>query len=174
MQFPPTNPTPDEGESGVLVSMADDLVVIRPAQRVELDTTHVLVDAAASAVTAGALVMVDLDHETDSDDLLWFRPRHDDTTPSLASEPGVAEVLAPGWVRLSTRDAYWTIDVARSRLFRSETLVDPHFVADPAWTGVRALWISCTHVTALTADGSYLSTRTAWTSSRARRRPIPA
>lgn len=171
MQFPPT-PKLDRTEPSVLVSMSDDLVVIRPPRHVELETTHVLVDAASSAVTAGAVVMVDLDPGAASDDLRSFRPR-DDSDPSDAESRAV-EVLRPGWVRLSTRDAYWTIDIARGRLFRADALVDPHFVADREWTEIRALWITCTYVTALSTDGTYLSTRTSWRSASPPRLPIPA
>lgn len=169
----PTTPVLDENEAGVRISMSDDLVVIRPPRRVDVDTTHVLVDAAASAISAGAVVMVDLDHES-TDDLLWFRPRRDDTTASVTDEGGPAAVLGAGWVRLSTRDSYWTIDVARGRLYRADTLVDPHFVAEAAWTGVRALWVTRTHVTALTADGTYVSTRTSWARSGRSTLSIPA
>ncbi|MGA9277000.1 hypothetical protein [Ilumatobacter sp.] len=168
----PTTPALDENESGIRISMSDDLVVIRPPDPVDVEITRVLVDAAASAVTAGAAVMVDLDRGP-TDDLLWFKPRRDDST-SLADETPAATVLGPGWVRLSTRDAYWTIDLAKGRLSRADTLVDPHFVAEHDWTRIRALWVTCTHVTALTDDGTYVSTRTSWASSNPPRLSIPA
>lgn len=169
----PATPTPDVSEPNVLVSMADDLVVIRPPDQLDVDDTRVLVDAAASAVTAGAVVMVDLARGDAREDLLWFRPQQDENATSDAGDPA-AEVLGPGWVRLTTRNAYWTIDLAHGRLFRADALVDPHFVPDDSWTAVWALWITCTHVTALTDDGTYVSTRTSWTNRRTPTLSIPA
>lgn len=170
----PTIPALDGAEPSVLVSMSDELVVIRPPRRVDVDTTRVLVDAAASAITAGAVVMVDLDRGPTGDSLRGFRPRQDTTATAVDCASRGAEVLGAGWVRLSTRHAFWTLDVARGRLFQADTLIDPHFVAEREWTAVRAFWITCTHVTALTEDGTYVSTRTSWTSATAPELPIPA
>lgn len=173
MQFPST-PTLDHPEPGVLISMTDDLVVIRPPAHVDVDTTRVLVDAAASAITAGAVVMVDLDRNHSGEtDLQRFRPRQDPDVTTDAASRG-AEVLGAGWVRLSTRHAYWTLDLARGQLFRADSLVDPRFVAEREWTKVRAFWITCTHVTALTDDGTYISTRTSWTNASPPALRIPA
>ena len=149
-------------ESAVMVSMCGDSLVICPPRRVDLETTRVLVAAAAAAVQAGATVMIDLDPDTASDDLVPLGPVPRPGEHPVLSEGGPVRVLGAGSIRLSTHDSHWTIDLSESRLFRADTTIDPWFVGPDGWTQIRAIWATCTLVTALTVDGSYLSTRTAW------------
>ncbi len=147
----------------LMVSMFDDHLVICPPAHVDLEMTEVLVMAAASAVTSGATVMIDLDPHTASDELVARRPLSAVGTNCVTGDGGPVSILAAGYVRLATRDAFWTIDLARGRLCRSDVAVDPHFFAPSDWTHVQALWVTPMEVTALTIDGIYLSTRAAWT-----------
>lgn len=147
----------------VLVSMCGDQLIIRPPAHLDLEMTEVLTVAAASAVASGSSVMIDLDPDTSSDDLIARRPLNAAATNCVTRDGGPVAILRAGYVRLSTRDAYWTIDLAHSRLCRSDDAVDPQFVAPRAWTQIQALWVTPTDVTALTVDGTYLSTRAAWT-----------
>jgi hypothetical protein len=141
--------------------MCDDHVVICPPSHLDLDSTHALVAAAAAGVLGGSTVMIDLDHETDSHELVargpiavgWVDP---------AAVAGHVDVLGAGCVRLSTADSYWTIDIAEGRLFRAETIVDHHFVGRANWTYVQAIWLGCSSITALCTDGSYISARVIW------------
>ncbi len=161
---PSTDPT-------VTVSMLDDHLVMSAPDQFDIEMTEVLVIAAASAVAAGSTVMIDLDPDTASDELLARRPLTDAAAPYVANEGGPVEILGAGYVRLATRDAHWTIDLARGRLCRSQDAIDPHFVRSDAWTQVQAVWVSQTSVVALTADGTYLTTQTAWTTERPTIRP---
>jgi len=146
----------------VMVSMFDDhLVICAPAQ-LDLEMTEVLVVAAASAVASGLTVMIDLDPDTASDDLIARRPLGAATATCVNGDLGPVAVLGAGYVRLAARDANWTIDLAQGRLCRSDDAIEPHFVRPDDWTSVQALWVTQTSVTALTDDGTYLSTRSAW------------
>lgn len=147
----------------VMVSMFDDQLVICPPPHVDLEMTRVLVAAAASAVTSGATVMIDLDPDTASDELIARRPLSAVGASCVRVPGGPVAIPRAGFVRLATRDAYWTIDVAHSRLCRSDAAIDPHFVGSADWTRIQALWVTPTDVTALTVDGTYLSTNAAWT-----------
>lgn len=150
-----------------MVSMFDDHLVICPPDHLDLEMTEVLVIAAASAVGSGTTVMIDLDPDTSSPDLIARRPLSSAATNCTTEPGGSVAVLGAGYVRLTTRDARWTIDLAEGRLCRSDTAVDPLFVGPGDWTHVQAIWVTQTTVTALTRDGTYLSTIAAWT-SRAR------
>ena len=161
-----------ETEPAVSVSMSEDHVVICPPAHLDLETTEVLVVAAASAVTSGSTVLIDLDPETTSDELIARRPLSDDVLTCVTSESGPVRVLGAGFVSLATRDAHWTIDLTRGRLCRSDGAVDPHFVVSGNWTPVQALWVTSANVTAPTTDGTYLSTQAVWSSQTLSRRAV--
>lgn len=150
-------------EPTVMVSMFDDQLVVCPPQHLDLEMTEVLVVAAASAVASGSTVMIDLDPDTASDELIARRPLSAVKTRCVTGPGGLVSIPSAGYVRLATRDAYWTIDLAHGRLCRSDSAIDPHFVGPGDWTHIQALWVTLADVTALTADGTYLSTHAAWT-----------
>ena len=152
-----------DGEPSVMVSMFDDQLVIVPPAKLDVEMTEVLVIAAASAVTSGATVMIDLDPDTACDDLIARRPHTTEGAACVDDDSGRVGIPAAGYVRLETRDGHWTIDLTQGRLCRSADAIDPHFVGLRDWTHIQALWVTPSDVTALTADGSYVSTRAAWT-----------
>ena len=153
-------------DPAVMVSMFDDHLVICPPAHLDLEMTEVLVVAAASAVTSGATVMIDLDPNTASDVLIARRPVSKFCERCVRSDGGPVGILGPGYVRLETRDAHWTIDLNQGRMCRSDHAIDPHFVGSGDWTRIQAIWATPTDVTALTIDGTYLSTHAAWTIRR--------
>ena len=167
--FPDPNRDPEssvtqEGfDPPLMVSMFDDQLVICAPAQLDLETTEVLVMAAASAVAAGSTVMIDLDPDTASDELIARRPLGVVAANCVTDDGGPVDVLGAGYVRLTTRDGHWTINLAEGRLFRSDDVIDPHFVSPDAWIPIQALWVTQTNVTALTNDGTYLSTLAAWT-----------
>jgi len=154
----PTTQELQRREAAITISMCDDLVVICPPSPLGLDSTHALVAAAAAGVLGGSMVMIDLDGETDSSELVALGPISDGLVDPMAVAGRVA-VVGAGCVRLSTADSYWTIDISEGRLFRAETIVDHHFVGRADWTSVQAIWLTCSSITALRADGSYISAR---------------
>ena len=158
----------------VMVSMFDDHLVICAPPHLDLEMTKVLVIAAASAVACGSTVMIDLDPATASDELIARRPLSAVATNCVTRDGGPVDVLGAGYVRLTTRDAHWTIDIEHGRLCRSNDAIEPHFVGLDDWTHIRALWVTQTNVTALTNDGTYLSTFAAWTIQHRPKRPTPA
>ncbi len=147
----------------VMVSMLDDHLVICAPDHLDLEMTEVLVFAAASAVASGSTVMIDLDPDIASLDLIARRPLGGVESSCLVGDGRPVSVPGAGYVRLATRDAYWTIDLAHGRLCCSDRAIEPHFVCSADWTRVQAIWVTQTSVTALTADDRYLSTRAAWT-----------
>ena len=157
----------------VMISMLNDHLVIRAPTDLDLEMTEVLLVAAASAVAAGSTAMVDLDPDTASDELLARRPQRHVTT-CVTGNGGPVSVLGAGYVRLTTYDACWTIDLSRGRLCRSDDAIDPHFVGPDDWIPIQALWVAPTNVTALTNDGTYLSTIAEWTTRHPARHPAPA
>ncbi len=164
----------DRIDPTVMVSMLDDHLVICAPAHLDLEMTAVLVIAAASAVAAGASVMIDLDPDTASEEIIARRPLSMVVAHCVTGEGGPVGVLGAGYVRLATRDAHWTIDLARGRLCRSADEIEPHFVGPDDWTHIQALWLTQTSVTALTRDGTYLSTRAAWTIRHRSTRPVLA
>jgi len=148
-------------ETDVTISMCDEHVVICPPSHLDLDSTHALVAAAAAGVLGGSTVMIDLDTHTASSELVALGPITDGRVDPVAVA-GRVDVLGAGCVRLSTADSYWTIDIAEGRLFRTETIVDHHFVGRADWTCVQAIWLGCSSITALCMDGSYISARVIW------------
>ena len=152
-----------ERDEPVLVSVCDDHIVISPAARLDVRATRSLINVAAAAVRSGSTVMIDLDPETPSGDLISHGPVSGGPDAVLGEITGFVELLGPGVVRLRTAESYWTIDLAQSRLFRSEKPIATCFVSADRWTRIAAIWVSCASITALTDDGSYLSCRTVWT-----------
>jgi len=148
------------------VSMLDGHVVICPPAHLDLEMTEVVIVAAASAVTAGATVMIDLDPDVESGELVARRPVSSTVTNCVTGDGGPVSIPSAGHVRLRARDSYWTIDLARGRLFRSDEPVEPRFLGAGDWTRIHALWVSPVDIVALDADGSYISTRAAWSDVR--------
>lgn len=159
--------------STLSVSMFDEHLVICPPAHLDLEMTEVLVIAAASAVASGSTVMIDLDPDTASDELIARRPLGGVDARCVTGDGGPVGVLGAGFVRLTTRDGHWTIDLNHGRLCRSANVIDPHFVGPDAWTSIQALWVTPTYVTALTNDGTYLSTLSAWTVQQHPKHPVP-
>jgi hypothetical protein len=158
----------------VMVSMFDEHLVICAPTHLDLEMTRVLVIAAASAVACGSTVMIDLDPDTASDELIARRPLSTVATNCVSSDGGPVAVLGAGYVRLTTRDAHWTIDLGQGRMCRSKDAIEPHFVGLDDWIHICALWVTPTNVTALANDGTYLSAFAAWTTEPRPQRLIPA
>ena len=171
---PDTAATPMTIDPTVMISMLDDHLVICAPTDLDLEMTEVLVVAAASAVATGSTLMIDLDPDTASDELIARRPLSNVTTTCITADGGPVSVLGAGYVRLTTCDACWTIDLSRGRLCRSDDAIDPHFVGPDNWTPIQALWVAPTHVTALTNDGKYVSTLVAWAVEHQPMRPALA
>lgn len=159
------DPIPNETnmDPKVQVSMVDDHLVICAPAHLDLEMTKVLVIAAASAVACGSTVMIDLDPNTASDELIARRPLSTVATDCVTSDGGPVALLGAGYVQLTTRDGHWTIDLSHGRLCRSDDAIEPHFVGLDDWIHICALWVTQTSVTALTKDGTYLSSFAAWT-----------
>ncbi|MFT4618098.1 MAG: hypothetical protein ACI9DE_002377 [Halioglobus sp.] len=162
---PKITPTEKDTDATVTVSMFDGHLVICAPPHLDLEMTNVLVIAAASAVGCGSTVMIDLDPDTASDELIALRPLSTFAS-NRTCESGPADVLGPGYVQLTTRDGHWTIDLGRGRLCRSNDPIAPHFVGLDDWTDICALWVTPTKVTALANDSTYLSTFASWTTER--------
>jgi hypothetical protein len=158
----PSTPVLSSNEPPVIVSMCDDHVVIAPSERLDVTATEALIGVAASAVRSGAVVMLDLDPRTPSDDLIRQGPVARRNEHGSDDDNGPVQLIGPGCVRFATADSFWTIDLVQSRLLRSEKPVELCFVGVDRWTPIRAVWIDCTLVTALTDAGTYLSCRAAW------------
>ena len=157
-------PSPVLGTSHppVIVAMCDDHVVISCSAQLDLASTEALIDVAGSAIRSGAIVMLDLDPSTPSDDLIAHGPVFSQHGADFDDDNGSVHLIGPGCVRLATTDAHWTIDLAHSRLLRSEKPIDLHFVDVDRWTPIRALWLTCQMATALTAAGTYLTCHLVW------------
>jgi hypothetical protein len=153
----------DSVDPCVKVSMYDNHIVISPSTRLDIASTRALISVAASAIRSGSNVMIDLDPNTPSDDLISHGPVSGRPAALLGDGDGSVRLLGPGCIRIATTESYWTIDLSLSRLFRSEKPIELYFVSTDRWTPIRALWASCESITALADDGTYLSCRTVWT-----------
>ena len=159
-------PSPILGRSNppVIVSMCDEHVVISCPTHLDFAATEALISVAGSAIRSGSIVMFDLDPSTPSDDLIAHGPvagHHEADLDDMRS----VHLIGPGRVRFATTDSHWTIDLAHSRLLRSEKPIDLHFVDVDRWTPIRALWLNCQTATALTADGTYLTCHMVWSAA---------
>lgn len=115
--------TPTTIHPTVTVSMLDDHLVICAAADLDLEMTDAQVIAAASALAAGSTVMIDLDPETASDELIARRPLSAVTATCITGDGGPVGVLGAGYVGFTTSDAYWTIDLTQGRLCRSDDAI---------------------------------------------------
>lgn len=145
-----------------MVSMQGDHVVINPPLRLDLDATDVLMTVVASAIRSGETVMIDLDANTPSADLIARSPALPEPFAETPIDDRAVCVVGAGRVRVSMADSFWTVDISHGRLCRSEKPIEPCFLCAGDWLPIRALWVSCVEVTALTTDGTYLSARPAW------------
>ena len=71
---PKIAPTQNNIDATVMVSMFDEHLVICAPPHLDLEMTNVLVIAAASALACGSTVMIDLDPDTASNELIARRP----------------------------------------------------------------------------------------------------
>jgi hypothetical protein len=117
--------------------------------------------------------MIDLDPETASEDISAQRPQAAVATNCVTGDGGPVGVLGAGYVGFVTSDAHWTIDLGHGRLCRSDEVIEPSFVGSDEWTPIQALWVTQTTITALTNDGTCLSTPAAWTSAHRSAQPAP-
>ena len=170
---PKIAPTQNNIDATVMVSMFDEHLVICAPPHLDLEMTNGLVIAAASALACGSTVMIDLDPDTASNELIARRPLGA-AAECITSEGGLVTVLRAGYVQLTTRDGHWTIDLGQGRLCRSNDPVKPHFVGLDDWIHICALWVTPTGVTALANDGTHLSTSASWATEQRPQRLTPA
>lgn len=147
----------------IAVSMVEDIVVLTPRGRLDLDATYALVQTVAAAASNNKVV-IDLDGsaELSPADLLF---RSEATPPNGVPMPVTSPtigVIAPGCVRLSSPRNHWTIDLSERRFCRSADPVDRRFVGIADWTPIRNVWAAPVGVAVLTADDSLISTATPW------------
>jgi hypothetical protein len=146
----------------ITVHMDSDQVVIWPDGDLDTDATEALTDAVNAAVSAGSVVVVDLDRSspvtamTDGEPSGAARPTASDTNLLPA-----AVAAGPGHIRLASAASCWTVDLGSRRLCRSHAPVDYRFVPADSWTAVRKLWISPSGLSALTSPDSFVSARRA-------------
>lgn len=162
LAYPVQSDQIDGGEHRLLEVRHQDHIVFTPVGRLDASATDALIRRAAAALRCAMTVMIDLDPLTASDELLAHGPVPR-SGAEIIGDHGPVEVLGAGVVQVRTADMRWTIDLNGSQMVRSEKRIDPYFLSGDRWTPIRALWADCETVTALTADGVYLTCGAVWT-----------
>jgi hypothetical protein len=160
-----TRPSLDS-QPAIAISMSDNLIVLRPQGRLDLDATHALV-AAVDAAGPESTVLIDLDGAVPEPEAV---PGTRATFPAsfeITTTIGRAtiEVLGPGCVRLRSPQSHWTIDLNERRFCRSSRPLDRCFVAPDDWTSIRSIWATSDGVSVLTNGDAIISTATRWVSA---------
>jgi hypothetical protein len=152
----------DRAGPTIAISMVGDLVVLQPHGRLDLESTHTLVNA-VDAAGADSTVVIDLDGSAhrSSDELSYPTSATSIVTEVLPSVPTI-EVVAPGCVRLSSPRNHWTIDLTARRFCRSAGPVDRRFVPLEDWIPIRNVWATKDGVAVLTDGDAIISTATRW------------
>ncbi len=147
-------------EPGISVAMESDLIVVHPRRDLDRPATETFVAVVDAATRLGVTVSVPFDTDAGPDPLSGV------IDPELeghrANGGGPAEVVGPGRIRLHSSAAWWTIDVGRRRVCRSERSVDWRFVAPEWWTSIRSLWVAGGRVAVITDAGECLSIAASW------------
>lgn len=155
------HPPVEAGDPMIAISMMGDLIVLRPNGRLDLDSTHTLVNAVDAAAGTDTAVLIDLDGSaTDSLPDLRLHTPSPGSSHQVAVPAPTIDVIAPGCVRLSAPGNHWTIDLTEQRFCRSSGPVDRRFVGADDWTGIRSIWATSDGVTIVTAADSLISTAT--------------
>lgn len=155
-----------DNQPAIEVSMSDDLIVLRPEGRLDLDATHALV-AAVDAASGSAMVLIDLEGSMPRADVITDRPHacHPSFGLTRTIERATIEVIGPGCVRLRSPHSHWTIDLNQRRFCRSSRPLDRCFVAPDGWTPIRSIWATADGVCVLTKNEAVISTTTRWVSA---------
>lgn len=148
--------------SNIAVSMHDELVVICPMGRLDRASTATLVSLVGATTSCKAVVLIDLDG-TGSSPFPSCPSAGDDLMIATSEAPAGLLIVGDGYVRLKSGSIYWTFDLQRRRLFRSDTPIDHRFVEPHDWVTFRKLWTTATTTTVLSEHGTFLSTPTGWT-----------
>lgn len=145
--------------SDFAVSMHDDLVVVGLPTWLDRSATTTLLAVVGAATECSLTVLVDLDHD----------PNDATSRATCTADSAIAArwagpwVVGEGCVGLRTASAYWTFDLNRRRLFRSEAPIDTRFVEPHRGVSIRKVWATHSGTTVLTSDDDYLSAAAGWT-----------
>jgi hypothetical protein len=160
-----TRPSLDD-QPAIEISMSDDLIVVRPQGRLDVDATIALVEAVDAAV-ANCTVLLDLDGSAPEAEMVADRPHacHPSFGVTTTIERATIEVIGAGCVRLRSPHSHWLIDLNHRRFCRSSRPVDRCFVAPDEWTPIRSIWATEGGVCVLTRNEAVISTATRWRSA---------
>jgi hypothetical protein len=159
--MPTADVRPEHLPSTIAVSMDDDVIMIRRHGEFDRETTETLLEVIDAATSCGTPVLIDLDGSGPSP-AMTISPCTASHAVASDTTWGEPTVLAPGCVRVASSSTYWTFDLGRGRLFRSDEPIDHRFVEPSAWIGIRKVSVTESTTSVLTDDGTVMTTPAAW------------
>ena len=153
---------PDE-EPRVTIEMGGPNIVIRSMADIDLQYTSPLADAVNVANDNGMVVVID-PHTIKCDDA--FATSALPLSEIRCAEhpecrPTAVEAVDRGVIRISGEYTSWMIDVGRGRFCQVDTPIDIMFLHPETWTPLVAFYVTPTKLSALTADGTLVTSRRA-------------
>ncbi len=147
----------------VTIEMGGPNIVIRSTPAIDRECTGALTDAVNAAADTDTVVVIDPDPIRCDDSFASSLHRspeaactdHDDCRPVAAA------AIARGIIRIVGEHSSWTVDVSAGRFCQTDHSVDVHFLDPSAWTPVVAVCVTPTSMSALTVEGTLITSKRA-------------
>ncbi len=160
---PPGRPASDErlarDEPRVTIEMGGPNVVIRSTPAIDQAYTTALAHAVDAAADAETVVVIDPE-PIRCDDAFATHARLNSETKCARHNncrPAAVEIVESGIIRIAAERTSWNIDVGTGRFCQTETALDIRFLGPEAWTSVIAICVTPTKLSALTVDGTVIT-----------------
>ncbi len=165
MGRPSTNPSdcPPDEEPRVTIEMGGPNVVIRSTPAIDQAYTSALAHAVDAAADTNTVVVIDPEPIRCDDSFANHALPVSETTCTQhqGCRPVAVEVVAAGVIRIAAEHTAWTIDVGTGRFCQTDRAVDIRFLSPEAWTPVIAICVTPTRLSALTLDGTLITSNRA-------------
>lgn len=147
----------------VTIEMGGDNIVIRSTAEIDHECTAALTHAVNAAADTHTVVVIDPDPIRCDDSFASSRFELPDAgcVDHAHCRPVDVAVVARGVIRIAAEHTSWTVDLMHGRFCRADSTVDVHFVDPAGWTPIVAICVTPTSVSALTVDGTLVTSKRA-------------
>lgn len=152
----PSDCPPDE-EPRVTIEMGGPNVVIRSTPAIDQAYTNALAHAVDAAADTNTVVVIDPEPIRCDDSFATHALSETACTQHRGCRPVAVEVVAAGVIRIAAEHTSWTIDVGSGRFCQTDRALDIRFLSPEAWTPVIAVCVTPTRLSALTVEGTLIT-----------------
>jgi hypothetical protein len=166
-----THDTPDQtavpqgrgNEPQVTIEMGGPNIIIRSMADIDFAYTAALADAVNVANDTGMVVVIDPETIRCDDALASSALPLSETrcAEHVHCRSVAVEAVEHGVIRVAAEYTSWMIDIGRGTYCQIDTPIDIMFLHPDTWTPVIAIYVTPTKLSALTLDGTLVTSRRA-------------